>query len=703
MRIKQKVAYFLITAFCSLSFVSNARATALTSLSLSNTTGDTVQVQITGASNSSIQLSYLLSGASALTSVIFGATDGSGNFSTSISSGGYGIPAGSPVFATINGVQSGTALWPSYTSSLSFSQTNVQIAVGQSVTISASKSLVLELNNATADIGTSVSGSQVIITGLDYGLGTLTFCSSNVGCGSISVEVGSQSGQSQVSLDQSSVSLYVGQAKSVSVLSGSHNGYIVSSNSNSAALHATLTRTSDIVWIYGDAPGTATLVICSIESSTNCANLTVTVLNTSSTALSFSQNDLLLSHGLTQTVTVSGGPNSSYYILSNSNSSVAAATISGNLITIKGGTYSGSNVITVCSTSVNNTCGSLNVTLVDTSTNASSITVLSFDRNVVSVARGDTSNVIVSGGDGTGYSVSSNSAPGIATASINGTGSSIALYGSSVGSSIITICSASASTVCASLYVTITPALSPIVFSGNYIALTSGGKFIITISGGSGTNTVYSNSNSDAVSASLTSSGNVVLLVGGTVSGSSTIIVCPTTTYNSQCANLYATNTAVNVTATSALFPVAGDLIKASTAAIYYLGSNGKRYVFPNEKTYKTWYSDFSSVKTITDAQLASYIIGGNVTYKPGVKMVKITSDPDVYAVDAYGKLRLIKSESAATAIYGKKWAQMVEDIPDAFFVNYTMGTDINSASDFYRSSVSAAVKSINYDKSLSQ
>ena len=50
----------------------------------------------------------------------------------------------------------------------------------------------------------------------------------------------------------------------------------------------------------------------------------------------------------------------------------------------------------------------------------------------------------------------------------------------------------------------------------------------------------------------------------------------------------------------------AGDLIKASQAAVYYYGADGKRYVFPNEKTYKTWYSDFSSVKTITDVELAA-------------------------------------------------------------------------------------------------
>ena len=145
-----------------------------------------------------------------------------------------------------------------------------------------------------------------------------------------------------------------------------------------------------------------------------------------------------------------------------------------------------------------------------------------------------------------------------------------------------------------------------------------------------------------------------------------------------------------------------GDLIKASLPAVYYYGADGKRYVFPNEKTYKTWYSDFSSVKTVTDSELAAVSIGGNVTYKPGVKMVKITTDPKVYAVDAGGSLRWVNSENMASLLYGGSWASSVEDIPDAFFVNYKSGSDVAQASDFVKATVTAAATSINVDKGLS-
>lgn len=147
--------------------------------------------------------------------------------------------------------------------------------------------------------------------------------------------------------------------------------------------------------------------------------------------------------------------------------------------------------------------------------------------------------------------------------------------------------------------------------------------------------------------------------------------------------------------------PAAGSLVKASLPAVYYVGSDSKRYVFPNEKVFKTWYADFSSVQTITDSELAALMIGGNVTYKPGVRMIKIQTDPKTYAVAKGGVLRWVKTEAVAVALYGASWNQMIDDVPDWAFTNYTIGADINSVSDFAVSTESA-ISSINADKSLS-
>jgi maleate cis-trans isomerase len=145
----------------------------------------------------------------------------------------------------------------------------------------------------------------------------------------------------------------------------------------------------------------------------------------------------------------------------------------------------------------------------------------------------------------------------------------------------------------------------------------------------------------------------------------------------------------------------AGSVIKGSGPALYYLSTNGKRYVFPNDKAYFSWYPDFSEVQTVSDSTLASYPLGGNVTYRPGNELVKIQSDPKVYAIDKGGVLRWVNSESAATAIFGSDWSQHVDDIADAFFINYTIGDPIYSASDYNPATEASIDNSIDTDLSL--
>lgn len=121
-----------------------------------------------------------------------------------------------------------------------------------------------------------------------------------------------------------------------------------------------------------------------------------------------------------------------------------------------------------------------------------------------------------------------------------------------------------------------------------------------------------------------------------------------------------------------------GSLIKsASTTSVYYCGANGKRYVFSNSGTFFSWYKDFSSVNTLSEEQLASIPLGGNVRYRPGVHMVKIQSDPKVYAIAKGGQLRWVTSGAIAEEIYGSNWSDNVHDLSETFFINYQLGDDI--------------------------
>ncbi|OGL99085.1 hypothetical protein A2318_01135 [Candidatus Uhrbacteria bacterium RIFOXYB2_FULL_45_11] len=160
-------------------------------------------------------------------------------------------------------------------------------------------------------------------------------------------------------------------------------------------------------------------------------------------------------------------------------------------------------------------------------------------------------------------------------------------------------------------------------------------------------------------------------------------------------------------TAHAAIVPLStiqsGDLVRGQAfTAVYYYGADGMRYVFPNDKVYFSWYKDFSTVKWVSDADLTKIQIGGNVTYRPGVKMLKINSDPTVYAVSKNSTLRPIGSEMVANDIYGKLWNKMIDDVPDAFFGNYTIGSKIEFPSQYSINAEKVEVTTVNNDKSLS-
>ncbi len=117
--------------------------------------------------------------------------------------------------------------------------------------------------------------------------------------------------------------------------------------------------------------------------------------------------------------------------------------------------------------------------------------------------------------------------------------------------------------------------------------------------------------------------------------------------------------------------------------SLYYVGSDNKRYVFPTEGTYKSWFADFDDVQTISAKELSDLDIGGNVVYRPGILLIKIQTNPKVYAVSKSGTLRWLKNEKVANALYGENWNMLIDDVPDPFFVNYKIGDDIDDESDF--------------------
>lgn len=116
-------------------------------------------------------------------------------------------------------------------------------------------------------------------------------------------------------------------------------------------------------------------------------------------------------------------------------------------------------------------------------------------------------------------------------------------------------------------------------------------------------------------------------------------------------------------------------------SAVYYCGRDGKRYAFPNAHVYATWYADFSNISIVTSEELAALPLGGNVTYRPGARLIKIQSDPKTYAVGRGGVLRHVPDEATAVALFGNGWNRLVDDVDVAFFQNYRIGQPLVSVS----------------------
>ena len=95
-----------------------------------------------------------------------------------------------------------------------------------------------------------------------------------------------------------------------------------------------------------------------------------------------------------------------------------------------------------------------------------------------------------------------------------------------------------------------------------------------------------------------------------------------------------------------------GDLFKtADVSTVYYFGADEKRYGFPNESTYFTWYDDFDSVVTISTDEMNLIPFAGMVTYFPhwdaqeDTRLLEITGRDQVYVSLGLGMLIAVESD----------------------------------------------------------
>jgi hypothetical protein len=372
----------------------------------------------------------------------------------------------------------------------------------------------------------------------------------------------SSSSSETLSLSQTAVLLNAGQTTTITA--GVSYLYLVS---NTDPAIATINLNANQITVIANAYGSAVAKICVIGSSSNCANLSITVQSSGVQQLNFNQNNFSIYSGQTSNVTVSGG-SGSYIISNNSNVDSVQASINGAVISLTANSTSGAASITVCTTDMNY-CGILNVN--STAVNSTAIT---FSQTNPFVSLNQSVTITIYGGTGTNFYVSSNSNPSVVQANI--TGNILTLIGNVAGSSNISVCAYAGS--CASLTANVgssTGDSNSVSLSQSALSILAGQATSITIYGGSTPYNISSLNSGNIFSSNI--SGNI-LTIYGVNQGSVTASVCASV----GCADLSITVGSVTSTVNPPSFSQNNILLNVEQQATVNISGNSGYYIANN-------------------------------------------------------------------------------------------------------------------------
>ena len=194
------------------------------------------------------------------TLTLYGATTGTANIMVCASSGGCGT-----LYVTVGSTGTG---------SISFSQTNPTVNVGQTVTdyvYGGSGSYYIS-SYSNSIVQATLSGSSLNLYGLSSGYATVTVCASTGGCGTLSLTVGGGTNSSGGALIASQV-LSVGQGVNL-MISGGTLPYSVSTPSG-GYFTATL-NSGSVLTLQGVTAGISSVNVCA--NTGGCLTINVTVV-----------------------------------------------------------------------------------------------------------------------------------------------------------------------------------------------------------------------------------------------------------------------------------------------------------------------------------------------------------------------------------------------------------------------------------------
>lgn len=123
----------------------------------------------------------------------------------------------------------------------------------------------------------------------------------------------------------------------------------------------------------------------------------------------------------------------------------------------------------------------------------------------------------------------------------------------------------------------------------------------------------------------------------------------------------------------------AGQFIRSDMfSTVYYIDEDNLRHPFWDTNTYFTYADSFSDVVWVTDATIPTLFIGTPMLPKSGTVLVKIQSDPKVYAIEGDNVLRWIPDEATAISLYGAYWTDCVIDLEPTAFPHFAIGEALN-------------------------
>lgn len=267
-------------------------------------------------------------------------------------------------------------------STISFSQNDVALGVGQSMVITlfgaSGGTFYVSANSNPSAVTATTTGGSLSVYGVTTGRSTITVCGNYLyttlytsSCGVLSVTVGSPV-SGNIWFEPSNPTMFTGQSLAVSINSGTmSNGstaapvdtssYHITSNSNSGVVRASVSGTILNLTALQNGSTNITVSHSSLDWS---GTLHVTVSGGgSNTTITFSNSNPVVVVGQSTAITIfsSNGSGDSFYVSSNPNPNSVSANINGQILTLYG-MDNGMSSLSICQ---NNSpaCGSVFVTV----------------------------------------------------------------------------------------------------------------------------------------------------------------------------------------------------------------------------------------------------------------------------------------------------------------------------------------------------